>query len=105
MLSIYPACFYEEKEGNYSVLFPDFNGKGTYGETFDEAMEMAVDFLAGQIYEMKLAKETVPVATELDKVNPDDLYDEYKSVVVNAVSVDVTEYAKKHFEKLVKKTL
>ncbi len=105
MLLIYPACFYKEKEGNYSVLFPDFNGQGTCGETFAEAMEMAVDFLAGQIYEMKLAKETVPVPTELDKVNPDDLYDEYESVVVNAVSVDVTEYAKKHFEKSVKKTL
>ena len=25
MLSIYPAIFYEEKEGGYSVIFPDLN--------------------------------------------------------------------------------
>lgn len=105
MLSIYFACFYKEKEGNYSVLFPDFNGQGTCGETLEEAVTMAVDFLAGQLYDLKIAKEEYPAPMALEEINPDDLYDEYEKVFVNAVTVDVEEYAKKHFEKSVKKTL
>ena len=60
MLSIYPACFFKEKEGNYSVIFPVL-GIATCGDTINE------------------------------------------TGFVNMVTVDVDEYAKKHFE--VKKTL
>ena len=49
MLSMYPACFYKEAEG-YSVVFPDLNNLATQGDTFEEAMEMAVDCLAGYLY-------------------------------------------------------
>lgn len=105
MLSIYPACFYKEKEGGYSVLFPDFDGAGTCGETFEQAMNMAVDFLAGNIYDLKRCKKNIPIASDISSVNPDEFYDEYEDVVVNMVAVDVEEYAKKHFEKSVKKTL
>ncbi len=31
MLSIYPACFFEEEENHYSVIFPDFNYLSTCG--------------------------------------------------------------------------
>lgn len=105
MLSMYPACFYKEKEGGYSVLFPDFGGTGTCGDTFADAMKMAVDFLAGQLYDMKLDNETAPDPSDLDAVKPDELYNEYESVVVNMVTVDVDEYARKNFNKAVKKTL
>ena len=40
-----------------------------------------------------------------DSINVDDEYDEYKRAFVTAVSVDVDEYAKKHFDISVKKTL
>lgn len=105
MLSMYPACFYKEKEGGYSVLFPDFNGAGTCGDSFDEAMRMAIDFLAGQLYGLQRDREPFPAASEISEVDPDSLYDEYESVIVNMVAVDVEEYAKKHFDKPVKKTL
>lgn len=105
MLSMYPACFYKEKEGGYSVLFPDFDGAGTCGNTFDEAMKMAIDFLAGYLYELEREKKTFPAASEINTVDPDSLYDGYESVIVNMVAVDAPEYAKKHFKKTVKKTL
>ena len=105
MLSMYPACFYKEKDGGYSVLFPDFNGAGTCGDTFDEAMKMAIDFLAGYLYDLQHDKESFPDASEISTINPNDLYDEYESVIINMVTVDVEEYAKKHFDKPVKKTL
>lgn len=105
MLSMYPACFYKEKNGGYSVLFPDFDGAGTCGDTFDEAMKMAIDFLAGYLYDLQRDKEPFPTVSEISDIDPDSLYDEHESVIVNVVTVDVDEYAKKHFDKPVKKTL
>lgn len=45
---IYPACFYLEDNGQYSVIFPDFN-RATYGKNLEDAYNMAVDFLGGMI--------------------------------------------------------
>ena len=105
MLSIYPACFYKEKEGGYSVIFPDLNHLSTCGDTLESALEMAIDCLAGFIYTAKREGESVPEPSEMSCVNVNAEYDEYESAFVNMVSVDVAEYAKKHFEKSVKKTL
>lgn len=104
MLSMYPACFYKEKDGNYSVIFPVIN-QATCGNTLDEAMKMAVDCLAGYLYNAKLENLEVPEAPSMESINVDAEYDEYESAFVNMVTVDVDEYAKKHFEKSVKKTL
>lgn len=102
MLSIYPACFYKEKEGNYSVIFPVF-GIATCGDTIDEAMEMSVDCLAGYLYDTKIENEEVPKPPKMEDIDIDAEYDEYETAFVNMVTVDVDEYAKKHFE--VQKTL
>ena len=104
MLSMYPACFYKEKEGGYSVIFPGLE-IATCGNDLNEAMNMAIDCLAGYLYELKLGREPAPKPLTLESVNVDDEYDEYESAFVNMVAVDVEEYAKKHFEKSVKKTL
>ena len=47
MLTIYPAIFYQQKNGSYSVIFPDLHHLATEGENMEEAMSMAVDCLAG----------------------------------------------------------
>ena len=51
MLSIYPACFFKEADGGYSVIFPDLNWLATQGDNLQDAMEMAVDCLAGYLYD------------------------------------------------------
>ncbi len=104
MLSIYPACFYKEKEGGYSVIFPVL-GIATCGDTFEEAMTMAVDCLAGYLYEAKIDNEEIPNPPKAEDIDINAEYDEYESAFMNFVTVDVDEYAKKHFEKSVKKTL
>ena len=104
MLSMYPAFFYKEKEGGYSVIFPEL-GISTCGDDLNAAANMAVDCLAGFLYDLKLEKKTYPVAPDISALDPDKEYDEYESVFVNMVTVDVDEYARKHFEKSVKKTL
>lgn len=110
MLSIYPAIFYHEDDGSYSVVFPDLNHLSTCGDTMNEAMTMAVDALAGYLYDLELRGEKLPTATPLNQVDlhcEDDPEDTYSvgDVFANMVSVDVPSYAKEHFNKNVKKTL
>lgn len=105
MLSAYPACFYKEKDGGYSVIFPDLNHLATCGDTLDTALTMAVDCLAGYLYEAKRDGTVVPTPSDIKSIDPSTEYDDYEETFVNIVTVDVEEYAKTHFEKSVKKTL
>ena len=100
MLSMYPACFYKENDG-YSVIFPDLNYLATQGDSFEDAMQMAVECLASYLYTAQPDGDVDPVAVSKE-LDPDMPVGE---AIVNVVSVDVAEYAKKHFEKSVKKTL
>ena len=110
MLSMYPACFYKEDDG-YSVIFPDLNYLATQGDSFEDAMEMAVECLASYLYIAQRDGEDVPAPSSLVNIYPVAVAKELDpdlpvgEAIVNLVSVDVAEYAKKHFEKSVKKTL
>lgn len=110
MLSIYPACFYKEEDG-YSVIFPDLNYLATQGDSLEEAMEMAVECLAGYLYSCKTDGEVVPAPSSLTNIDPVAISKEVSpdepigEAFVNMVSVDVDSYAKEHFNKSVKKTL
>ena len=110
MLSMYPACFYKEDDG-YSVIFPDLNYLATQGDSFEDAMEMAVECLASYLYIAQRDGEDVPAPSSLVNIDPVAGAKELDpdlpvgEAIVNLVSVDVAEYAKKHFEKSVKKTL
>lgn len=105
MLSAYPACIYKEKDGGYSVIFPDLNHLATFGETLDEALFMAVDCLAGYLFEAEKEGSAVNPPSNMNDVDPSSEYDDYAEAFVNIITVDVEEYAKKHFEKSIKKTL
>lgn len=108
MLSIYPAVFFEEDSG-YSVVFPDLDYLSTEGNSFEDAMEMAIDCLAGYLYSANLDDETVPEASEMKDIRINDIVKELgidqANGMVSLVSVNVEEYAKFHFTKSVKKTL
>lgn len=110
MLSIYPACFFHENN-SYSVVFPDLNWLATQGDSLEEAMEMAVDCLAGYLHTCQMDGDTIPKPSELSDISPEAVAKELDpdspmcEAFVNMVSVDVASYAKEHFEKSVKKTL
>ncbi|MBO5057359.1 MAG: type II toxin-antitoxin system HicB family antitoxin [Lachnospiraceae bacterium] len=108
MLSTYPACFFKEQTG-YSVVFPDLNWLSTCGETATNAMEAAVDCLAGYLYTSQLENCETPSPSSMNDINPENIAKEldipFEGAFINMVSVDVTAYAKTHFEKSVKKTL
>lgn len=109
MLSIYPAIFYKEENGGYSVIFPDLNHLATCGDTMQETMEMAVDCLAGYLFTEKLEGNKLPAPTPLEQVDPycedTDEEDRKTERFVNMVSVDVEAYAALHFNKAVKRTV
>jgi predicted RNase H-like HicB family nuclease len=108
MLSIYPACFFKEQNG-YSVVFPDLNWLATCGATEREAMQMAVDCLAGYLYMLQQEGGSAPKASAMCDISIEKTAEELDvdaaGAFVNMVSVDVAEYARTHFEKAVRKTL
>ena len=108
MLSIYPACFFKDETG-YSVVFPDLNWLATGGSTEIEAMNKAVECLAGYLYTLKNDGDQIPPASKMGDVSLESVAKELDADIngafVNMVSVDVAEYARDHFEKSVRKTL
>lgn len=108
MLSAYPACFFKEKNGAYSVIFPDLN-LATCGDNLNQALDKSVELLADFLYQAKLDKDKIPTPSDITTIDMKKIAKELDSDdydgFVNLVMVDVEDYAKKHFEKSVKKTL
>lgn len=109
MLSAYPACFFKEEVG-YSVIFPDLNYLATCGNTLEDSFAMAVDCLAGYLFDARRDDEALPAPSTLQSVSLETVAKElditvYPDSFVNMVTVDAEEYAKLHFNKAIKKTL
>ena len=71
---------------------------------------MAIDCLAGYLHSLILDNEEIPAASNIQDINDDvikeeleELYTDKSRVFVNIISVNVAEYAEKHFNKSVKK--
>lgn len=107
----YPAIFYKEDNEQYSIIFPDiYGGTATYGKNLDDSFHMAIECLASSIHGIIIDGDTIPAATPIDKFTDEFIskvldepdYDKSR-VFVNIISVNVAEYAEKHFNKAVKK--
>ena len=101
MLSMYPAVFYKNEIGGYTVIFPDLEYAITEGKDEFEAMEMAVDCLAGFLYTSSMDEEEIPKPSDLQEIN---LQEFLKDKDVNIKEAFKT-LAKLHFDKSVRKTL
>ena len=107
---VYPAVFYEE-EGKISVIFPDLGNMATFGDTMADAMRIASD--ACGLYQFTALRdgESLPAPSSLSEINPAAILKEFEmesaadNAFVNMVLVDMTEYARQHSDKAVKKTL
>lgn len=100
MKYVYPAIFYPEENGSYSVVIPDLNGLATQGGTLTDAIDMAVDACGLYIYTSMKDGEKLPPPSDISSIELDE-----DNAFASLVSVDMSEYAKKHDEKAVKKTL
>ena len=95
----YPACFYQEDDGRFSVVFADFE-LATFGNGLADAMYMAADALAGRILSVLNDGEKLPKPSSIKKIKPED-----SGGFVSMVYIDLDNLKPNHDEKLVKKTL
>ena len=107
---VYPAVFYEE-EGKISVIFPDLGNLATFGDNVADAMRMAQDACGLHLFTALRDGDPLPAPSPLGEINPAAILKEFEmesaaeSAFVNMVLVDMTEYARQHSDKAVKKTL
>ncbi len=107
---VYPAVFYEE-EGKISILLPDLGNLATFGDNVADAMRMAQDACDLYLFTALRDGESLPAPSALSKINTVAVLKDFEmesaadSAFVNMVLVDMTEYARQHSDKAVKKAL
>jgi predicted RNase H-like HicB family nuclease len=99
MKYVYPAYFYPESDGRFSVEFTDFE-LATFGDDLVDAMYMAADAAAGRILSMLADGEELPKPSDAKNLKPDD-----PEGFVSMVFIDLESLKSNHDEKPVKKTL
>lgn len=64
----YFAIFEPDKDGGYSVYFPDVLGCTSRGDNYEHSEKMAKEALGYHIYEMEKDNEDVPIASSPNKL-------------------------------------
>ena len=99
MKYVYPAIFYKEKSGGYSVIFPDVEGVVTQGETLYEAMEMAEDALSLMLIEYEeykgKMKNRIVEPTPIENVKA-DINESSTSAFVVLIKSDTDNYRQQY---------
>ncbi len=100
MKLVYPAKFYYEKEGGYSVEVPDLLGCVTQGDTLEEAMEMAQDAALGWLLTAIEEEEEIPKPSTMEEIQIE------KKGFTTLLLLNIDEYTEKYgSKKSIKKTL
>lgn len=81
---IYPAIFYPEDNGKYSVIFPDLNNLATYGDNLADASAMAQEACEQYLFTSLRNGELLPDPTPLNQVKKNE-----DAILVNLVSVNI----------------
>lgn len=97
---VYPAVFFHDADGRYSVNFPDLNNLATFGDNITDAFAMAQDACGGYLFTLLRDGEHIPPASSLDDIKTDD-----NAEFVNYIFVNLDEFARLYDDKAVKKTL
>ncbi len=96
---IYPACFYPNESGGYTVDVPDMPGCVTEGDNFPNAIEMAVDAASGWVLDCIEEGQEIPKAT----MDAEKIKLEYPDGIVNYIILDMDSYSEKYGEKAIRK--
>jgi len=95
----YTAIFTKEKNGLYSVIFPDLNGCYTSGSDVTDAVFMAHDVLCLTLYDLEQEKKPIPKASKPQEIQTSG--EQFTSVI----AIDTDTYRRFYEKKSVKKTL
>lgn len=100
MKLVYPAKFYYEEDGGYSVEVPDLVGCITQGENLEEAMQMAQDAALGWLLTTIEEEEEIPTPSSIEEIKIEGKG--FKTLLL----LDIDQYTEKYgTKKSVKKTL
>ena len=97
---IYPAIFYPEEDGRFSVIFPDLNDLATYGDSLADAFAMAQEACGQYLFSCLRDGDLLPEPTPIGKVAKDE-----DNALVNLICINLDDYARNYDDKAVKKTL
>lgn len=96
---IYPAIIKKLGDKDYNIRLKDFENIITYGESIDEAYDMAEDALKLEIFDLYSDKLEIPNATDITDI-------EVKSdETLILVKVNMKNILKQYDNKAIKKTL
>ncbi len=87
---IYPAVFYPEDKGRYSVIFPDLNNLATFGDNFADAYGMAQEACALYLFMSLRDGEDLPDPTPVEAVKKDT-----DVALVDLIHVDLDDFAER----------
>lgn len=113
MYVTYPAIFYREENGEYSIFFPGFDG-GTCGSSLEECYKMAVDWLGIQLEDYYLKKSPLPKPIDITKINIKNYLDfdteeekeeAVKNCFVTLIGFDLLQYIKDTQKTIVRKNV
>lgn len=93
----FAAVFTAEKDGGYSVRFPQLDGCYTQGDSFEEARREAVDAMSLHLYGMEQDGEAIPEAELTAEVESGEL--------VVPITAWMTPFRDQMENRAVKKTL
>ena len=96
---VFPAVFTQEKEGGYSIHFPDIEGCITQSENLQDGLTMANDALCLMLYHIEEKQEPIPTPSDPLSLKIDE------NSFVSLVNCDTLAYRKFYDSKAVKKTL
>ena len=95
MNCIYPAVFYPEDDGRFSVVFPDLNDLATYGDSLADAFAMAQEACGQYLFTSLRDGEALPTPTLIESIEKDK-----DAALVNLICVNLDEYARAYDDKL-----
>lgn len=107
---VYPAIFHKAVEGGYVVIFPDFDYGGTQGETLNEAIEMAQDYIGTWLYDDFIHGKELPKPTNINEISLEVDEEDKEFFVPNEsfkslVSLDMEKYVRECKNQIVRKNV
>lgn len=107
---VYPAIFHKAVEGGYIVIFPDFNYGATQGDTLDEAIEMAQDYIGTWLYDDYIHVKELPKPSNINDISLKIAEDEKEYYIPNEsfkslVSLDMEKYVRECKTQIVRKNV
>lgn len=71
----YIAIIHKDKDSDYGVVFPQFPGCVSAGDTYDEAVQNAAEALALHVTGMRADGEAIPTPRDFDDLKADKKVD------------------------------